>query len=76
MKQWFPLMYALNSLNRSLGLADAYPFTLSPKVVAKLRFVHKVIASAGAQKQASEASADVQQVKKEINQDQPAAATG
>jgi len=41
-------MYALNSLNRSLCLADAYPFTLSPKVVAKLRFVHNVIASASA----------------------------
>jgi hypothetical protein len=84
MKQWFPLMYALNSLNRSLGLADAYPFTLSPKVVAKLRFVHKVIASAGAQKQANAATADVQQenpqeIKQEIKQDpqdQPAAATG
>jgi hypothetical protein len=71
-------------LNRSLGLADAYPFTLSPKVVAKLRFVHKVIASASAQKQANAASADVQQenpqeIKQEIKQDpqdQPAAATG
>src|SRR5476649_323454 len=74
MKQWFPLMYALNSLNRSLGLADAYPFTLSPKVVAKLRFVHKVIASAGAQQQAN---ADVQQESlQEIKQDQPAAAAG
>ena len=46
MKRWFPLTYALNSLNRSLGLADAYPFTLAPKVIEKLRFVHKVIASA------------------------------
>lgn len=79
MKQWFPLMYALNSLNRSLGLADAYPFTLSPKVVAKLRFVHKVIASAGARKPANEPSADVQQETKpetEQNpQEQPAAAS-
>ncbi|MDR5752980.1 MULTISPECIES: putative zinc-binding metallopeptidase [unclassified Caballeronia] len=46
MKRWFPLTYALNSLNRSLGLADAYPFTLAPKVIDKLRFVHRVIASA------------------------------
>ena len=46
MKRWFPLTYALNSLNRSLGLADAYPFTLAPRVIDKLRFVHKVIASA------------------------------
>jgi hypothetical protein len=63
-------MYALNSLNRSLGLADAYPFTLSPKVVAKLRFVHKVIASVGARQQVKD---DVQQ---ETRQDQPAAAAG
>jgi hypothetical protein len=34
-------------LNRSLGLADAYPFTLAPKVVEKLRFVHNVIEAAG-----------------------------
>jgi len=45
-KRWFPLTYVLNSLNRSLGLADAYPFTLAPKVIEKLRFVHRVIASA------------------------------
>ena len=69
MNQWFPLMYALNSLNRSLGLADAYPFTLSPKVVAKLRFVHKVIAGAGDRKPANEPNADAQQeIKPEIEQ--------
>lgn len=50
MKRWFPLTYALNSLNRSLGLADAYPFTLAPAVVEKLRFVHNVIVGAGSQK--------------------------
>jgi hypothetical protein len=52
MKRWFPLTYALNSLNRSLGLADAYPFTLAPKVIDKLRFVHRVIASAGSTQEA------------------------
>ncbi len=46
MKRWFPLTYALNSLNRSLGLADAYPFMLAPKVIDKLRFVHRVITAA------------------------------
>jgi hypothetical protein len=40
---WFPLTYALNSLNRGMGLADAYPFVLSPAVVRKLRFVHETI---------------------------------
>ncbi|NIE87504.1 MULTISPECIES: putative zinc-binding metallopeptidase [unclassified Burkholderia] len=45
MRRWFPLTYALNSLNRSMGVADAYPFALSPAVVAKLRFVHHVISA-------------------------------
>jgi hypothetical protein len=40
---WFPLTYVLNNLNRGLGMADAYPFVLSPTVVAKLRFVHTVV---------------------------------
>jgi hypothetical protein len=41
---WFPLTNALNSLNRSMGLADLYPFVLSPSAIAKLRFVHDTIA--------------------------------
>jgi hypothetical protein len=39
--RWFPLTYALNNLTRGLGLADAYPFVLSPAAVEKLRFVHE-----------------------------------
>jgi hypothetical protein len=37
---WVALSAALNSFNRSMGLADAYPFVLSPKVNEKLAFVH------------------------------------
>lgn len=37
----------LNSLNRSLGHDDAYPFALSTPVLAKLRFVHDVVRSKG-----------------------------
>jgi len=33
----------LNSLNRSLGQNDAYPFALSNGALRKLRFVHDVI---------------------------------
>jgi hypothetical protein len=44
---WFPLTNALNSLNRSMGLADLYPFVLSSAAVAKLRFVHDVVEQAG-----------------------------
>ena len=43
---WLPLTMALNSLNRSMGLPDSYPFVLSETAIAKLRFVHEVIAAA------------------------------
>lgn len=42
-ERWFVLTYVLNSLNRSMGLADGYPFTLPAPVIEKLRFVHAVI---------------------------------
>jgi hypothetical protein len=37
------LTLALNELNRSLGLKDAYPFWLSPKTKQKLQFIHRLI---------------------------------
>ena len=40
---WVPLTVALNSLNRSMGLPDLYPFVLADRVIAKLGFVHRVI---------------------------------
>ncbi len=46
MNRWFPLTYVLNSLNRSLGMPDGYPFALAPPVIDKLRFVHRVVAAA------------------------------
>jgi hypothetical protein len=42
-KEWFALSYVLNSLNRSVGMPDPYPFTLSTPVINKLRFVHEVV---------------------------------
>ena len=42
-RQWVPLTLMLNSLNRSLGQDDAYPFALSPGAMVKLRFVHDLI---------------------------------
>jgi hypothetical protein len=44
---WFPLTGALNSLNRSMGLPDVYPFVLSQPAIAKLRFVHEIVENAG-----------------------------
>ncbi len=43
-----PLTFALNSLNRAMGMADIYPFVLSEQAIAKLRFVHDVIDRASA----------------------------
>jgi hypothetical protein len=43
---WFPLTSALNSLNRSMGLPDLYPFVLSEAAIAKLRFVHAIVEKA------------------------------
>jgi hypothetical protein len=40
---WVPLTVALNSLNRSMGLFDPYPFVLSDMAISKLRFVHDVV---------------------------------
>jgi hypothetical protein len=42
-RQWVPLTLMLNSLNRSLGQHDAYPFALSSGAMVKLRFVHDLI---------------------------------
>ncbi len=40
---WVPLTIALNSLNRSMGLPDSYPFALSEPALKKIRFVHDVV---------------------------------
>ncbi len=42
-EQWVPVTLLLNSLNRSLGQDDAYPFALTAGALKKLRFVHDVI---------------------------------
>ena len=44
--QWRQLAPAMNDLNRSMGLDDAYPFSLTEPVVEKLRFVHELVAAA------------------------------
>lgn len=43
---WHELTTALNDLNRSMGLPDAYPFAISAKVAEKLELIGDVIASA------------------------------
>jgi hypothetical protein len=48
---WVPLTVALNSLNRSMGLPDSYPFALPEAALRKIRFVHDVVEKTGAQRQ-------------------------
>ena len=40
---WVDVSVALNALNRSMGLQDAYPFVYTAKIIEKLHFVHQVI---------------------------------
>lgn len=40
---WLPLTYAVNSMNRSLGQPDLYPFVLTPVSIRKLGFVHQLV---------------------------------
>jgi hypothetical protein len=41
-KWWLPLTFAVNSLNRSMGHSDFYPFVISEPVVKKLQFIHEL----------------------------------
>jgi hypothetical protein len=40
---WLPLTFAVNSLNRSMGQSDLYPFVLSQPAIEKLGFVHALV---------------------------------
>jgi hypothetical protein len=42
LKSWLPLSIAMNSLNRSMGHGDFYPFVISGVVSEKLRFIHNL----------------------------------
>jgi hypothetical protein len=42
-RAWLPLTAAVNSLNRSMGQPDLYPFDPSPNVLVKVRFVHDLL---------------------------------
>jgi hypothetical protein len=51
-RAWYPLTYALNNYSRGLGLPDGYPFVLSDRVIAKLRFVYDTLKESAAPIQA------------------------
>lgn len=41
--QYLPLTFAVNTLNRSMGQPDIYPFILVPVVKEKLNFIHQLL---------------------------------
>lgn len=43
--QWGRVVQIMNALNRSMGMADAYPFVLSQEVLNKLRFIDQLVDS-------------------------------
>jgi hypothetical protein len=45
---WLPLSALMNELARSMGQPDFYPFVLGAPAVAKLHFVHRVVAGEAA----------------------------
>lgn len=40
-----PLSFAVNSLNRSMGLPDVYPFVINSAVIQKMTFIHEILLS-------------------------------
>ena len=46
LEAWMRFSIQLNEVSRSLGLRDAYPFILTPTIIAKLEYVDAAIAAA------------------------------
>ena len=38
-----PLSFAVNSINRAMGIPDVYPFVITPTVVKKMNFIHELL---------------------------------
>ncbi len=38
-----PLSFAVNSINRAMGVPDVYPFVVSPTVINKMKFIHELL---------------------------------
>ena len=57
LEAWVPLTFAMNSLNRSMGLQDPYPFVIAPPVFKKLGFIHGLVHQPPASRIGEQASA-------------------
>ena len=42
-RAWLPLTSLFNSINRSMGVRDAYPFVLTDVVLRKMAFIHDLV---------------------------------
>lgn len=40
-----PIFFAINSINRSMGIPDIYPFVTNRAVIEKLKFIHRICIS-------------------------------
>jgi hypothetical protein len=38
-----PLSFAVNSINRAMGLPDVYPFVITKPVIKKMKFIHRLL---------------------------------
>jgi hypothetical protein len=38
-------VFAINSVSRTMGTRDLYPFVLAPAVITKLGFIHDLVQS-------------------------------
>jgi hypothetical protein len=43
LERWIPLSFVMNSLDRSMGMKDSYPFVINEAVKQKLNFIHETI---------------------------------
>lgn len=53
LEDWAELTDALNMLNRSMGLPDAYPYTIGPAAIEKLRLIDEIVADAAGRRRAA-----------------------
>ena len=40
---WLPITFAVNSLNRTMGQPDLYPFIISPPAAHKLDYIRSLV---------------------------------
>ena len=43
MNAWLPFVFAMNSVSKTMGTRELYPFVLSPAVMTKLGFIHDLV---------------------------------